>query len=132
MFEFSRRLAWVYALALPVVETARRWHQLGDPSTWPVWLDDFLLAALLFAGARLTSESRYQNAKYLAAAWGVTCGMAYGSFFNSFLNLDVPDPGPLSTTAVALIKSVGFALAILALIGSLKPPVKTLDSTDDA
>jgi len=147
MFEFSRRLAWCYAVALPVVETARRWHQLGDLSVWPTWLDDFLLAALLFAGARLTSGLRYHNARYLAAAWGVSCGMGYGSFFNTVLNLEVPDPGPLPTVAVALIKGVGLALAIAALIGALRPPPaagndallqhperleQMLDSTDDA
>ena len=147
MFEFSRRLAWVYAVGLPVIETARRWHQLGDPSILPTWLDDFLLAALLFAGARLTTGLRYHNARYLAAAWGVTCGMGYGSFVNSVLNLDVPDPGPLPTIAVALIKGVGLALAIVALIGALRPPPaarndgllqhperleQMLDSTDDA
>ena len=147
MFEFSRRLAWVFGVALPLVETIRRWQQLDDAAIWPMWLDDILLAALLLAGARLTSQTRYHNAKYLAAAWGVTCGMAYGSFFNTALHLDVPDPGPLSTIAVAAIKGAGFALAIVALIGALKhPPVhaaeqlskkpelldQMLDPTDDA
>lgn len=147
MFEFSRRLAWVFGVALPVVETIRRWHQLSDPAVWPAWLDDFLLAALLLTGARLTSQLRYHNAKFLAAAWGVTCGMAYGSFFSSVLHFGVPDPGPLPTVAVGWIKGVGFALAIVALIGALKhPPVhasdrlskqpelleEMLDPTDDA
>ena len=147
MFEYSRKLAWIFGVALPIVETARRWHQLGDPSIWPTWLDDFLLAALLLTGARLTSQLRYHNAKYLAAAWGVTCGMAYGSFFNTVLHLDVADPGPLPTPAVAWIKGIGLALAIAALVGALKhPPVyaseqvtkkpelldEMLDATDDA
>ena len=147
MFQFSRRLAWVFGIALPVVETIRRWHQLGDPGIWPAWLDDFLLAALLLAGARLTTQLRYHNAKYLAAAWGVACGMAYGSFFQSALHLDVPDPGPLATLTVVVIKGLGFALAIVALVGALKhPPLaasdqilrnpqlldQMLDPTDDA
>jgi len=147
MFEFSRRLAWIFGIALPIVETARRWHEISRPSTWPAWLDDFLLAALLLGGAQLTSQRRYHNARYLAAAWGVTCGMAYGSFFDSALHLDVPDPGPLPTLVVAWIKGAGFALAIAALIGALRPPGvqapdellqhperldQMLDSTDDA
>lgn len=147
MFEFSRRLAWVFGVALPVAETIRRWHQLGDPAMWPAWLDDILLGALLLTGAWLTSQRRYHNARFLAAAWGVTCGMAYGSFFNSALHLEVADPGPLPTVAVAWIKGVGFAVAIVALVGALWPPPvqpndpllqhperleQSLDDTDDA
>jgi len=122
MFEFSRGLAWVYGFTLPVLETVRRWDQLGQPANWPSWLDDFLLAALLLTGAHLTSRGRRQNAPYLVAAWGVTCGMAYGSFFNTAMNLDVPDPGPVPTIGVAFIKGIGFALAIVALIGALRRP----------
>ena len=122
MFQFSRRLALLFGLLLPVVETLRRWQQLGDLREWPAWLADLLLAALLLLGVRMTAQLRYHNAKYLVAAWGVTCGMAYGSFFSSALHLDVPDPGPAPAVWVAAIKGLGFALAIAALIGALKVP----------
>ena len=145
MFQFSRRLALVFGIALPILETIRRFHQLGDISVWPMWLDDFLLAALLLTGARMTSGLRHHNARYLAAAWGATCGMAYFSFFGQLQRLDLPDPAPIPSLWVAIIKGVGFALAIVALIGALKHPRQTdeliqhperldemLDSTDDA
>jgi hypothetical protein len=145
MFQFSRRLALVFGIALPILETIRRFHQLGDFSVWPVWLDDFFLAALLLVGARTTSGLRYHNARYLAAAWGTACGMGYLSFFAQLQRLDEADPAPISSTWVAIIKGVGLALAILALIGALKRPRQPdellqhperldemLDSTDDA
>jgi hypothetical protein len=47
--------------------------------------------------------------------------MAYPSFFAQLLNLD-PDPGPIPSAWVAVVKGVGFALAILALAVSLKQP----------
>ena len=45
--QFSRRLALVFGILLPIVETARRWHQMGQLSMIPAWLDDYLVAALL-------------------------------------------------------------------------------------
>jgi hypothetical protein len=144
VFQFSRRLAVVFGVTLPILETLRRFPQLGDLGIWPLWLDDFLLAAFLLAGARMTSGARFHNAKYLAAAWGTACGMAYFSFFAQLQQLDLPDPAPIPSSWVAVIKGTGFALAILALIGALRHPSndeliqhpgrldEMLDPTDDA
>jgi hypothetical protein len=145
MFQFSRVLAYVFGISLPALETIRRASQLGHLSVWPSWLDDVLLGALLLVGARLTSGPRHDNAKYLAAAWGVACGMAYYSFFQQLLQLDLPDPSHLPSLWVAVLKGLGFAAAIAALIGALKQPPavpelnqhperldEMLDSTDDA
>jgi hypothetical protein len=83
MFQFSRRLALVFGVALPVLETIRRLPQLADFGHWPLWIDDLLLGAALLLGASMTSGLRYQNARYLAAAWGAACGMGYYSFIAS-------------------------------------------------
>jgi hypothetical protein len=146
MFQFSRRLALVFGIALPVLETVRRFAQLGDIGVWPLWLDDLLLGAALLLAARLTSGRRYHNARYLAAAWGAACGMGYYSFFTQLQRLDLADPAPVPSLYVAVIKGVGVALAIVALIGALRRPAQTrdelsqhperldemLDPTDDA
>ena len=147
MYAFSRRLAYVFGISLPVIETIRRWSQLGDPRMWPSWLDDILLGALLLLGAWLTRAARSQNARYLTAAWGVACGLAYGSFFTQALHLDVPDPSGVPTLTVVVLKGAGFALAICALVGALRPPPpappddltrhperleEMLDATDDS
>jgi hypothetical protein len=147
MYLFSRRLAYVLGIALPVIETLRRWPQLGDPRIWPIWLDDFAIAAFLLLGANMTSRGRRENAGYLAAGWAFACGMAYPSFFNQLLHLDEPDPSSLPASWVVMIKGAGFALAIVALIGALRPPreirgdgliqhperlEQMLDATDDA
>jgi hypothetical protein len=147
MFQFSRRLAIVFGIALPVLETLRRFRQLGDFSVWPMWLDDLLLGAALLIAARLTSDLRHHNARYLAAAWGAACGMGYYSLFSQLQRIDLPDPAQIPSLWVAIIKGAGLALAILALIGALRPPPvsndndlthhperldEMLDSTDDA
>ena len=53
---FSRRLALTFGVLLPIVETIRRWHQLGDLRIWPAWLDDILLGACLLYGAWRTAQ----------------------------------------------------------------------------
>lgn len=47
MMELSRRLAIVFGLVVPIAETVRRWHQLGETSIWPFWLDDWAIGGLL-------------------------------------------------------------------------------------
>jgi hypothetical protein len=146
LFQFSRRLALVFGITLPVLETIRRFSQLGDISRWPLWLDDLLLGAALLMGARMTSGLRHHNARYLAAAWGAACGMGYYSLLAQLEHLDLADPAPVSSSWVAAIKAVGLGLAIVALIGALQRAPRPgdelsqhperldemLDPTDDA
>ena len=117
---FSRRLALVYGVSLPIVETIRRWQQLGDLRVWPSWLDDLLLGAALLYGAWRVSQNVDTRRPWLATAWGLTCGIAYNSFFGQLAHLDQPDPSALPATWVVGIKGVGSLLAIVALVGSLR------------
>jgi hypothetical protein len=130
-FGFSRRLAIVFGVLLPVLETIRRWRQLDEFRNWPSWIDDLLLGALLLYGAWRVSGNREKGARFLVAAWGATCGMAYSSFFNQLMSLDRPDPAPIPSVWVAAIKGVGFVLAIAALVGSLRQdgPDERLEAT---
>jgi len=117
---FSRRLAIVFGILAPVVETIRRWHQLNQLSVWPFWLDDFLMGGLLLYGAWRTGKDARNGRRFLAAAWGFTCGMGYASFFNQLTILDQPDPAPIPSVWVAVIKGIGVALSIAALVASLR------------
>jgi hypothetical protein len=117
---FSRRLAVILGILTPLAETVRRWRQLGQLSVWPFWLDDYIIGALLLYGAWRTGKDIRNGRRFLAAAWGFTCGMAYSSFFSQLGRLNEPDPAPIPSTWVAAIKGLGLALAILALVGSLK------------
>ena len=117
---FSRRLAVIFGVLTPLAETGRRFHQLGQISVLPFWLDDYFIGALLLYGAWRTSKDIRSGRRFLAAAWGFTCGMAYSSFFGQLAHLNEPDPAPIPSAWVAVIKGVGFALAILALVGCLK------------
>src|SRR5262245_61237060 len=117
---FSRRLAVIIGILAPLAETVRRWRQLGQLSVWPFWLDDFFMGALLLYGAWRTSKDIRSGRRFLAAAWGFTCGLGYASFFAQLERLHDPDPAPIPSTWVVTIKGIGLALAILALAGSLR------------
>jgi hypothetical protein len=79
-----------------------------------------LLGAALLYGAWRVAKNVETGRPWLAAAWGLTCGLAYTSFFGQLARLDQPDPSSLPAAWVVGIKGVGFLLAILALAGSLR------------
>jgi hypothetical protein len=113
---FSRTLAVVFGVLIPIAETVRRW------GTWqqsPMALfDDYILAALVLYGAWLAGRDFRRGQCFLAAAWGVVCGVGYGSIMGQIQRLQSgePDPAPISALSVAVIKVVIFALSLTALI----------------
>jgi len=117
---FSRYLAVVLGLVIPVAETVRRW------STWradpPALFDDYILGAFLLYGAWRVGKDARTGQRFLVAAFALMCGMAYYSFFGQLQNLrtGVSDPAPISSAWVAVIKGVGLALGILGLGLSLR------------
>jgi hypothetical protein len=117
---FSRYLALVLGVLTPVAETIRRW------STWradpPALFDDYILGALLLYGAWRVGRDPRTGQRFLTAGFAFMCGMAYYSFFGQLQNIrtGVPDPAPISSTWVAVIKGIGLALAVLGLALSLK------------
>jgi hypothetical protein len=118
---FSRNLAFVLGVITPLAETIRRW------STWradpPALLDDYILGALLLYGAWRVGQDARAGQRFLAAGFAFMCGMAYYSFFTQLHNLrmGVPDPAPISSTWIAVIKGIGLALGVLGLVLSLRP-----------
>ena len=118
--KFSRWLAIVGGILVPLAETIRRW------STWqqsPANLfDDYILGAFLLYGAWRTGKDLRSGQRFLAAAWAFACGLGYLSFFGQLksLRLHEADPAPISSEGVLIIKGVLWALAILALALSLR------------
>jgi hypothetical protein len=115
---FARRLAYVFGIAAPVIETWRRWHELRDWTIWPAWFDDIILGGLLLLGAQKSRDPR--KIRYLTAAWGFASGMIYYSFFGQLAALNRADPSGFPSAVVATVKGVAFALAILAFVLSLR------------
>jgi hypothetical protein len=117
---FSRNLAFFLGIITPLLETIRRWHTwMDDP---PAFFDDYILGGLLLFGAWRVSKNAESGQKFLAAGWGFMCGMAYYSFFSQLVRIRTGqiDPAPVSSEWVAVIKGIGFALAIIGLLTSLR------------
>jgi hypothetical protein len=118
--QFSRRLAILGGIVAPLAETVRRW------STWqesPANLfDDYIIGALLLYAAWRTGKDLRSGQRYLAAAWAFACGLGYYSFFGQLnsLRLQEPDPAPIASEWVLVIKGTALILAIIALVISLK------------
>ena len=117
---FSRYLAVVLGILIPLAETVRRW------STWrenpPALFDDYILGAFLLYGAWRVGNDVRSGQRFLAAAWAFMCGMAYGSFFEQVHRYQqgLSDPAAIPSIWVAVIKGVGLALGIVALVLSLR------------
>jgi hypothetical protein len=120
----SRILAVVLGIFVPIAETVRRWN------TWRqsplTLLEDYVLAALVLYGAWLAGRDFRRGQCFLAAAWGVVCGVGYCSFVGQLNQLEsgAPDPAPIPPVGVAWIKGALLALALLALaatVGARQP-----------
>jgi hypothetical protein len=116
---FSRTLALAGGIVLPIIETLRRWEQLGDPRAFPAWFDDWIIGALLLYGWWRTRPGATGGRPMLAAAWGFACGMGYMSFFIQLDELSQSDPSGLPSTTVVVIKGVMVSVAVVALIATL-------------
>jgi hypothetical protein len=111
---FARWLALIAGVVLPVGETVRRWHQLGDPQMLFAWLDDWLIGAFLLYGAWRVGRDAVSGQASLAAAWGFTVAIAIGSFLTGVFGDADPTGAPRGV--VVAIKAVMLALGIAALV----------------
>ena len=116
MFTFSRRLAWIAAFALPIVETWRRWGALW---VQPVaYLDDVVMGGLFLLSAVMSTRSELGR-RWLAATYGCAVCLNLFSLMGSIEYRAETDPSGLPGTTVVGIKSLMMALAIAGLIGAV-------------
>lgn len=119
-FLYSRRLALIFGILLPVAETVRRWQQIRAGTHLLFWLDDVLLGAMLLYAFWRTGKNAAGGQRFLAAAWGCALGMGYFSFSGKLLDPARNEPGPLPGVWVQTIIGAGLLLSVFALIGSLR------------
>lgn len=117
---FSRGLAYVGGVVLPIVEMARRWQQLGDLKMAPAWLDDWVIGVFLLYAAWRSSRDEVSGRPILIAAWGFACGMGVSSLVSALTNLDQADPSGFASVTVALVKGLMLGLGFGALSAAIR------------
>ena len=110
MFQFSRRLALVFGVALPVVETIRRFRNSVTSAIGRCGSTICCSGPRCCWRAHDSSRPRYQNARYLAAAWGAACGMGYYSFITQLSASTWRIPHPFPRRGSQPSKAWGYAL----------------------
>jgi hypothetical protein len=118
MYRFSETLAWVAGVVLPVGETLRRWGTWWDVPL--AFLDDVFIGALFIAAAWQSRRGDEAGTRWLAASFGLGCGMAYSSWAFTMGQLDRIDPSGVSGTTAAVVKAAMLALSVAGLVGALR------------
>ena len=129
---FSRRLAILGGLALPVLETVRRWREIPGPiESWPYWMDDWLFGVMLLAAAWVSrpgkaftsSTAHAPPTAWLTAAWGFVCGAGFSSTMSTLRYALHPelgdDPSGLPHVWIFVSKAMLTAIGVLGLVTSM-------------
>lgn len=125
---FSWIMAVVLGVLLPVAETVRRWNTWRDDPL--AMFDDYVLGAILLVSAWYAAWQPKKRQLVLTAVWGFMCGVGFLSLLGQFrrLQLGEPDPAPISAECVAVIKGLGLALAVAALLTTINAKSVMADS----
>ena len=114
---FELIAAYAMGIALPVLETLRRRTNFETISGY---VDDFIAGGLLLYAARAVSRNQPSGPALLVAAWAVLCGGLYNSFFYQLERSAAHDISGLPNTTVVVIKGVLYAIALVALVLSVR------------
>lgn len=90
-----------------------------------VWILDDVLAGLLLIIAAITfTKDTLSRRALFAAAWGVSLGMIYMSFFSSLLNGSEFNSGNLDWQFLLTVKAFIFLLCIFGVFAAVRLPFK--------
>ena len=118
--KFSRWLAMVFGVLIPLLGIVRNWS-LDKQDFWAFFADVGSGAFLLFAAWKVSQKERVGR-RYLAAAWGLVCGLFYSSLANQVMSIDKPESGdPMLTPEFSVAATgVGLLIVLAGLISSLR------------
>ena len=90
-----------------------------------VWiLDDVLAGLLLIVAAIMFTKDTLTRRALFAAAWGVSLGMIYMSFFSSLLSGSEFNSGNLDWQFLLVVKAFIFLLCIFGVFAAVRLPFK--------
>lgn len=116
---FSRWLAILFGALVVLLAAVRNWTvEQRDAAGF---FADFISAAFLLFGAWKVGQNEHSGKRYLAAAWGLTCGLFYTSLVNQVKVLGTPQliEPEIGPEWIALGTGFGLLIAIAGLLTSL-------------
>lgn len=108
-----RVIAVILAIGLAGGEAWRSWGA-GRPFVFVI--DDFIMAALLIAGAVMVAKDTLLRRAFFAAAWGYTAGQLYSSFFSKIVHPDQTNVGNWSLDLLTWLIGLAFVTSIIGMI----------------
>jgi hypothetical protein len=106
MLRYAALMALIYSAGLAGFETLVNW---GQWQWWPLWLVDYVAAAMLAVGAIGVIRHYSAGAAMLAAAWGFALGMMWMSLAG---NIEAGvDPDRAARVAGLYIVLIAFSMA---------------------
>jgi len=87
---FHRRMAFAFGATISLLQAGRsflwrsNWPQ--SPAGWPIFLDAYVVGALLISGAVVARRKEVAGRLVMMAGWGFSCGILYRSFFEQLAN----------------------------------------------
>lgn len=114
-----RIAAVILAIGLAGGETWRSWGA-GRPFIFVI--DDFIMAALLIAGAVAVAKDTFARRAFFAAAWGYTAGQLYSSFFSKIVHPDQANAGNWNLDMLTWLLGVAFITSVIGMIASFVLP----------
>jgi hypothetical protein len=110
------RLAFVFGIALPVLETLRRRTNFSPIA---MYVDDYIAGSLLVIAALSVTRGKDYGPALLAGVWGIIVGGLYSSFFSQIANPTTHDISGAPNWIVVVIKGVFFALANVCFVRAI-------------
>jgi hypothetical protein len=114
-----RMIAVAGALALMIGELWRSWGVGRHPL---FILDDMLAGGFMLAAAWAVRRDTKRNRAAFAAAWGVSAGMLYGSFFGKLIDPASSNAGNWDMGVLTALLGVAFVIALGGLWFSMTLP----------
>jgi hypothetical protein len=117
---FSRALAIVFGIALPVLGIVRNWTSpTGDVTGFFI---DLAAGGWLVFGVWRTAENEHSGQRFLAAGWGMAFALYYTSTMRLIegLSITAPVATPIPPEWSVAGSMVGMLVAIAGLLTSLR------------
>ena len=116
-----RIAAVILAIGLMGGEAWRSWGA-GRPFLFVA--DDFIMGALLIAGALAVVKDTFARRAFFAAAWGYAAGQLYTSFFSKVVQPEETNAGNWSLDVLTWLVGLAFVVSVAGMIASFLLPQK--------